>query len=103
MSVLLGERAVAETSSVCWRGKRRTENGMLQDTVTTVRKTKTIVNATKAWSSIFSEQAFDQLPGFSGCKEENALATKLFVGGLSQSDSSSFNGVNKVLTIAFVT
>ena len=103
MSALLGERAVAETSSVCWRGKRRTENGMQQETVTFVKKTKTIVNATKAWSSIFSERAFDQLPGFSGCEEENALATKLFVGGLSQLDSPSFTGVNKVLTIAFVT
>ena len=78
ISALLGERAVAETSSVCWRGKRRrTENGMQQDTVTIVKKTKTVVNATKAWSSIFSERAFDQLPGFSGCEEENALATKL--------------------------
>ena len=83
ISALLGERAVAETSSVCWRGKRRTENGMKQDTVTIVKKTKTIVNATKAWRSIFSERAFGQLPGFSGCEEENALATKLFVGGLS--------------------
>ena len=103
MSALLGEQAVAETSNACWRGKRRAENGMQQETVTFVKKTKTIVNATKAWSSIFSERAFDQLPGFSGCEEENALATKLFVGGLSQLDSPSFTGVNKVLTIAFVT
>ena len=102
MSALLGEQAVAETSNACWRGKRRAENGMQQETVTFVKKTKTIANATKAWSSIFSERAFDQLPGFSGCEEENALATKLFVGGLSR-DSPSFTGVNKVLTIAFVT
>ena len=71
--------------------------------MTIVKKTKTVVNATKAWSSIFSERVFDQLPGFSGCEEENAPATKLFVEGLSQLDSLSFNGVNKVLTIAFVT
>ena len=45
--------------------------------MTFVKKTKTVVNATKTWSSIFSERAFDQLPGFSGCEEENALATKL--------------------------
>ena len=44
MSALLGEQAVAETSNACWRGKRRAENG----TVTFVKKTKTIVNATKA-------------------------------------------------------
>ena len=83
MSALLGEQAVAGTSNACWRGKRRIENGMQQDTVTIVKRTKTVVNATKTWSSIFSERAFDQLPGFSGCEEENALATKLFVGGLS--------------------
>ena len=68
-----------------------------------VKKTKTVVNATKTWSSIFSERTFDQLPGFSGCEEENALATKLFVGGLSQLDSPPFTGVNKVLTIVIVT
>ena len=68
-----------------------------------VKKTKTVVNATKTWSSIFSERAFDQLPGFSGCEEENALATKLLVGGLSQLDSPPFTGVNKVLTIVIVT
>ena len=62
-----------------------------------MKKTKTIVNATKAWSSIFSE--LTELPGFSGCEEENALATKLFVGGLSRLDSPSFTGVNKVLTM----
>ena len=77
MSALLGEQAVAETSNACWRGKRRAENGMQQDTVIFVKKTKTVVNATKTWSSIFSERACDQLPGFSGCEEENALATKL--------------------------
>ena len=76
-SAPLGEKEVAETSNACWRGKRRAENGMQQDTVTIVKKTKTVVNATKTWSSIFCERAFDQLPGFSGCEEENALATKL--------------------------
>ena len=74
---------------------------MQQDTVIFVKKTKTVVNAT--WSSIFSERTCDQLPGFSGCEEENALATKLFVGGLSQLDSPPFTGVNKVLTIVIVT
>ena len=71
--------------------------------MTIAKKTKTIVNVIKTWSSIFREWAIDQLPGFSGCEEENALATKLFVEGLSQLDSLSFNGVNKVLTIVFVT
>ena len=71
------EKEVAETSNACWRGKRRAENGMQQATVIIVKKTKTVVNATKTWSSIFSERACDQLPGFSGCEEENALATKL--------------------------
>ena len=55
MSALLGEQAVAETSNACWRGKRKTENGMQQDTVTIVKKTKTIVNVTRIQSNVFSE------------------------------------------------
>ena len=73
-SAPLGGKEVAETSNACWREKKRTENGMQQATVTIVKKTETVVNA-----------------------------SNLFVGGLSQLDSPSFTGVNKVLTIAFVT
>ena len=47
---------------------------MQQATVTIVKKTETVVNA-----------------------------SNLFVGGLSQLDSPSFTGVNKVLTIVIVT
>ena len=83
MSALLGEQAVAETSNACWRGKRRAENGMQQETVTFVKKTKTIVNVKETTSSICSELAIDQLTGFSGSEEENTLATKIVKGSCS--------------------
>ena len=48
-----------------------------------LKKTKRIVNVKETTSSICSELAIDQLTGFSGSEEENALATKIVKGSCS--------------------
>ena len=54
--------------------KRKAKYGQQQESATSAKKTKIIVNVRKTLSSICSELAVDQLPGFSGSEEENALA-----------------------------
>ena len=93
MSISALHGSVAETSSACWKQKKKTRYGQQQESATIVKKTKIIVNV-KTLRSKNSEWAIDQLPGLSCSEEENDLAIKIVKGSCSM--SSFFYSVDKV-------